>query len=182
MDFGGFGDAKVPQELAEDRFFYTEARASIEDERVTFLRACFYRLGQLWSPLPNRLTAEESTGRRLLRYAVAGWYCGVYVLAAVGIWRLWKSGPPLRGRPAGRNIDAAGGMVAKGESTDDAVLPRSGGPLWMWGVLLCLVFTGVHTFYWSNLRMRAPLMPFVALVAGAALCRRQGGVADRSPK
>ncbi len=36
---------------------------------------------------------------------------------------------------------------------------------WIWGVLLCLVFTGVHTFYWSNLRMRAPLMPFVAIVA-----------------
>ena len=53
--------------------------------------SCLYRVGQLWSPLPNRLTAEESTGRRLLRYAVAGWYCGVYLLAAVGIWRLrWK--------------------------------------------------------------------------------------------
>ena len=36
---------------------------------------------------------------------------------------------------------------------------------WVWGVLLCLVFTLVHTFYWSNLRMRAPLMPFVAIVA-----------------
>ena len=36
---------------------------------------------------------------------------------------------------------------------------------WIWGVLLCLVFTGVHTFYWSNMRMRAPLMPVVALVA-----------------
>lgn len=136
MDFGGFGDAKVPQELAEDRFFYTEARASIKDERSTFLRACFYRLGQLWSPLPNRLTAEESTGRSLLRYAVAAWYCGVYLLAAVGVWRLrWSLFKPS----------------------------------WVWGVLLCLVFTGVHTLYWSNLRMRSPLMPFVACVAAAAL-------------
>ena len=99
-----------------------------------------YRVLQLWSPLPNRLTAEESTGRRVLRYAVAGWYCGVYLLATVGIWRLrWQ------------------------------VIQ----PPWVWGVLLCVVFTGVHTFYWSNLRMRAPLMPFVACVAGAAFCDRR---------
>jgi hypothetical protein len=35
-------------------------------------------------------------------------------------------------------------------------------------VLLCVAFTAVHTFYWTNLRMRAPLMPFVAMVAVAA--------------
>jgi hypothetical protein len=70
----------------------------------------------------------------LLRYATAVWYCGVYVMAAVGIWRLrWR-------------------------------LVRAP---WVWGVLLCLAFTAVHTLYWCNLRMRAPLMPFVALVAAA---------------
>ena len=47
-------------------------------------------------------------------------------------------------------------------------------PPWIWGVLLCVAFTAVHTFYWTNLRMRAPLMPFVALVAAAAV--------DKSPK
>lgn len=36
---------------------------------------------------------------------------------------------------------------------------------WIWGLLLCLAFTALHTFYWSNLRMRAPLMPVVYLVA-----------------
>jgi hypothetical protein len=42
---------------------------------------------------------------------------------------------------------------------------------WLWGILLCLSFTAVHTFYWSNLRMRAPLMPFVALLAAAGMQR-----------
>jgi hypothetical protein len=162
-------------EVVEDRFHRTIAISAIADDAGGFVRACFYRLGQLWSPLPNRLTAEESTGRWLLRYAVAAWYCGVYLLAGVGLWRIWKGGPPLRGRPDGRQEGAAGDAVANGEISGGAVLPRSGGPrsggraLWIWGVLLCVVFTGVHTFYWSNLRMRAPLMPFVALVAGAAL-------------
>jgi 4-amino-4-deoxy-L-arabinose transferase-like glycosyltransferase len=38
---------------------------------------------------------------------------------------------------------------------------------WLWGVLLCLSFTAVHTVYWTNLRMRAPLMPVVCLLAAA---------------
>jgi len=122
-------------ELELDKACYEFATDAISDEFDSFVRACLYRLRQLWSPLPHKLTADESTGRRLLRYATAAWYCGVYVLAAIGVWRLrWKL---LR-------------------------------PPWIWGVLLCLAFTAVHTFYWTNLRMRAPLVPFVAIVAGAA--------------
>jgi len=36
---------------------------------------------------------------------------------------------------------------------------------WVWGLLLCLSFTTVHAFYWSNLRMRAPLMPVICMAA-----------------
>jgi 4-amino-4-deoxy-L-arabinose transferase-like glycosyltransferase len=38
---------------------------------------------------------------------------------------------------------------------------------WLWGVLLCASFTLVHTFYWSNMRMRAPLAPVIACTAAA---------------
>ena len=41
-------------------------------------------------------------------------------------------------------------------------------PPWLWGMLLVLTFMAVHTFYWTNIRMRAPLMPFLCLVAAAA--------------
>jgi hypothetical protein len=71
---------------------------------------------------------------------VAAWYVTVYLLAALGVYR-------LRGK-----------------------LLRTP---WVYGLLLCLVFTAVHTFYWSNLRMRAPLMPFVALVASIAIAGGQ---------
>lgn len=40
---------------------------------------------------------------------------------------------------------------------------------WIWGITLCLTFTLLHAVYFSNLRMRAPLMPVVALLATAAL-------------
>jgi hypothetical protein len=134
-------------EFFKDEWAYQRAKEAIQTNGDLFLIASFYRIGQLWSPLPNKLTADESTGRRLLRYGTAMWYCGVYVLAAIGVWRLrWKLLQPP----------------------------------WIWGVLLCLAFTAVHTFYWTNLRMRAPLMPFVALVAGAgmwAAAPRQAGAA-----
>lgn len=38
-------------------------------------------------------------------------------------------------------------------------------PPWLWGLLLCLCFTLMHAVYWSNLRMRAPLVPVVCLAA-----------------
>ena len=40
---------------------------------------------------------------------------------------------------------------------------------WVWGVLLLLSITAVHTFYWSNMRMRAPLMPLVCLLAAVGV-------------
>ncbi|MFN0020503.1 MAG: glycosyltransferase family 39 protein [Pirellulaceae bacterium] len=116
---------------------YRGARREIASNPVMFAYSCLYRVAQLWSPLPHKLTADESWKRSLLRYAICTWYLAVYAAAIAGIWQL------------------------KGK------LLRSP---WIWGVLLCLVFTGVHTFYWSNLRMRAPLMPFVAILAGVGVC------------
>lgn len=39
---------------------------------------------------------------------------------------------------------------------------RSG---WLWGLLLAASLTAVHALYWSDMRMRAPLAPVVALLA-----------------
>jgi hypothetical protein len=36
---------------------------------------------------------------------------------------------------------------------------------WMLPLLLILNFTLVHLVYWSNMRMRAPLVPLIALIA-----------------
>jgi len=40
-------------------------------------------------------------------------------------------------------------------------------PPMVWGLLLCLTFTATHAIYWSNMRMRAPLMPCICLLAAA---------------
>lgn len=39
-----------------------------------------------------------------------------------------------------------------------------GRPPWIWGMLCVVAFAGVHTVYWSNMRMRAPAMPVVYLL------------------
>ena len=39
-------------------------------------------------------------------------------------------------------------------------------PPWAWGTILVLSVTAVHLVYWTNMRMRAPLIPQVALLAG----------------
>ncbi|MCY2989129.1 MAG: glycosyltransferase family 39 protein [Planctomycetota bacterium] len=41
-------------------------------------------------------------------------------------------------------------------------------PPWLWGLLLVAAFSAAHTVYWTNLRMRAPLMPVVCLLAAVA--------------
>jgi len=38
---------------------------------------------------------------------------------------------------------------------------------------MCIVFTAVHAIYWSNIRMRAPLMPAVCIAASLAAGRRR---------
>jgi len=40
---------------------------------------------------------------------------------------------------------------------------------WLFGLLLAVGFTAVHAVYWTDLRMRAPLVPFVALLAAAGV-------------
>lgn len=46
---------------------------------------------------------------------------------------------------------------------------RLAAPPWLWGILLCGGFTVAHSVYWSNMRMRAPLMPVIALLAAMGL-------------
>ena len=43
---------------------------------------------------------------------------------------------------------------------------------WRWGLLLVITLTAVHTLFWSNIRMRAPLVPWIALLVGASCSGR----------
>ncbi len=43
--------------------------------------------------------------------------------------------------------------------------------VWLMPILLCLTLTAIHMIYWSNMRMRAPMMPVVYMIACWPLMR-----------
>lgn len=45
---------------------------------------------------------------------------------------------------------------------------RAISPPWVWGLLLVLCFAGIHSIYWSDMRMRSAVIPVLALWVGAA--------------
>jgi hypothetical protein len=142
----------APQaELDYDAACYEEARRTIGQNPAMFVALSAYRVAQLWSPLPNLTKANTSGLRRKLRYPVAAWYTGVFALALVA------------------------GFYGVAQSLSSNRLAGWLNSPWLYGLALCLVFTAVHSVYWSNLRMRAPLMPFIACAsaAGAAIVRRK---------
>ena len=150
-EFNAQWDERRPNgELAADRLAYDEAWRTIRSEPGTFVYSCFVRLGRLWSPLPHRLATDESPARRSSRYAVAAWYVLEYLLAAIGVWRI------ARFRPA----------------PGTSVVAQRFNNTWLWGLLLVLSLSCVHTIYWADMRMRAVVMPVIALAAAAGALRR----------
>ena len=44
---------------------------------------------------------------------------------------------------------------------------------WAAGLLLVVSLTGLHSVYWSNMRMRSPLVPVVSLLASSVMFSRE---------
>jgi 4-amino-4-deoxy-L-arabinose transferase-like glycosyltransferase len=153
-------------ELANDRQAYAEAWQQIADEPGMFLYACLVRVGRLWQPLPHQGSPAETPTARWLRYGIGFWYLGELALAAIGLAGLIRQGLAAPSEPG----SAAPFPGRRGPTPTRGSVRRT----WLWGLLLVLSFTAVHTLYWTNMRMRAPLMPVVALTAVAALGRLRG--------
>ena len=144
-------DADRADEVSRDRLAYSDALRTIRDQPRMFLYACLVRVGRLWSPLPHQITPDETMARRTSRYAVGLWYLVELSLGSLGLVVV------LRGFPNRGSQSAT----------------------WLWGLLLVVSFTAVHAVYWSNIRMRAPLMPVAALVVAAAIMRLRATAGNR---
>jgi hypothetical protein len=184
--FNADWNARRPaDELQADRQAYTEALQTIRRQPATFLHACLVRVGRFWSPLPHQLTLDETPARRLSRYAVAIWYIAEYALVLLGIWRLgWRRGE-WRVESGEERIQAESGKAEGGKgsrittemNTSSFLLSPS--PLrlpsstWFWGLVLILILLAGHLVYWTDMRMRAPIMPVVALIAAGGLFVRK---------
>jgi len=166
----------VARELAEDELAERCAASHIVARPASFFAASLWRLGQFWSPLPNATIAGERVPRRAARYAIAAWYVVVGWLAVRGLGRWLLAGwgavqGTLRGRVGARSV----------------ALPRpTCRRIFAWSPLAALVvcFAAAHTMYWSNLRMRGPVMPAICLWAaagvGAGTLVRVGGSSNNS--
>jgi len=154
-EFDAAWDRRRPRdEVQADRLAYEEAMQTIRREPGTFVEACLVRLGRFWAPLPHQITPQETSLRRASRYGVAVWYAVEFALAIVGIVF----------------CGAAAGTAAKrwsaARSRRDACATNHFWT-WFWGLLFVACLTAVHTVYWTDMRMRAPVMPVVALAAAA---------------
>ncbi len=52
---------------------------------------------------------------------------------------------------------------------------------WIWGTLLLASYTLVHAVYWTDMRMRAPLVPVIALLVAVAVSRLVAKRDDATP-
>ncbi|MCR4412169.1 MAG: phospholipid carrier-dependent glycosyltransferase [Thermoguttaceae bacterium] len=149
--------AEIPaSETDADRKAYDEAWRNIRAEPGMFAYACLVRVARLFSPFPHQTDPHEGRSARALRYAAAAWYVAELPLALAG-------------------------AVAVGLAWRAATARANGEPWapWLWAGLLVLTFVAVHAFYWTDLRMRAPLMPALALAAARGAGWLAGAIGRR---
>lgn len=134
--------AGIENELDEDRLARQLALETMRADPAGFARATGVRLGRFWNFSPH-ITAHAAGHPAPLERASTRWLIASWYLAefALALWGL------------------AGAARGPNRAT------------WLAGVLLVVVLSVVHGVYWSDLRMRAPAMPVVALLAAAGARR-----------
>jgi hypothetical protein len=133
-------------ELADDALAYDLALQTIKNDPQTFALSCFYRLGWLWAWWP-------SGAGTLTTLAIGTWYGAILALALRGLYELFcGQGPGAKFSGCSRRMTVLGN--------------------WLPGLGLIVVLSAVHCVYWSNMRMRAPVMPCIYLLALASISRR----------
>lgn len=138
-------------ETYRDRACYERAFEVIGNRPGEFATSCVVRVGWLWSPLTHQLGETESRSRRGMRYLIAGWYAIIYLAGGVGLLH-WKEARQ-RAPALDTNSEGKAGQLHP----------------WLYGLLFCVALTVLHMFFWSNMRMRAPLVPILSLMAAFGL-------------
>ncbi|HEY1067299.1 MAG TPA: hypothetical protein VGE52_14355, partial [Pirellulales bacterium] len=126
-------------ELAYDEAYGRLAASAIASDPVGYRLATAHRLAKFWAIEPHREGHQESVKRQALRVAIGAWYALQFALAALGLIALL-----FRRREPGATA-------------------------WFPAFLLIVAFTYAHSVYWSDLRMRGPIEPALALFAAAGL-------------
>ena len=148
-------------EVAQDRLAYETAKAAILADFSGFLKSCVWRWTRLLGPMPQQPTPQApppqspvTTPNTVPAAAPPGTPTGRLPSAAIATVTIYYSGFTLL---------VLAGIWRIGR--------RLLTPRYAAAVALLLSLFAVHTFYWSNLRMRAPAVPALAIFAAIGLCR-----------
>lgn len=144
----------VGDELATDAWMYEQAWETIRGAPHLFLRSCVYRLQRFWSVRAMVLPPHAAPSSQPARGAAAQpprpaslvqWAA---LLVAMWYSLLW----------AGCALSVLAGLSGRSRCRLR--------DLW----LAVLAFLAVHSLYWTDTRMRAPLMPVLAILAVTGWC------------
>ncbi len=126
---------KIVDEVEDNRLANQTAWATIFRSPWTFAKACVIRIVWFWAIWP-----APGQASLYLSILIGCWYSILFVLF------LWGSVPGLAGWWS-RRISASTSLA------------------WLPAATLIVGLTLIHAVYWSNMRMRAPLIPIVAVIA-----------------
>ena len=124
-----FGENGEHHEVSDDRLASDVAWKTISSNPSTFIKSCFVRTSWFWALTPYRAGVSGISSR-----AIGVWYSFLYLCFFLSLGSLLRERLHKRLR-VNRLL------------------------LWTPAVALAFSLMLVHAIYWSNMRMRAPLMP-----------------------
>ncbi len=137
-------------EVERDRWMSHQAWDTIRNHPKTFIKACAIKFCWFWNVAPHSSASHSLP--YLLRLGVGLYYGVLWILLTIGIC------------VAARRIFKYGKMF------------RS----WQAPLLLVVAMSLAHLMYWSDGRMRAPIMPAIALLAALAISAQTQNQPDRN--
>lgn len=137
-------------ETATDAWYYKQAKQAIANDPGAFALSCMLRLRRFWA-----VSAADEHVPYVVRLGTSAWYAIVWVGLALNLVSVIKR-PWLIGQDQSTT------------TTEEAT--------WFLAMLWAIVaaFAAMHLFYWTDTRMRAPVMPILAMLSahGWSLLRR----------
>ncbi|MEJ7592446.1 MAG: hypothetical protein WKF77_12920 [Planctomycetaceae bacterium] len=131
----------IGSEPAQDAWYYHQAVASMKAQPLSFFKSCLLRLRRFCAITPG----SNDGLPRFAKTLVAVWYGLIWIGIGAAIGR---SSSALRGMSGFRSK----GCIPPDHSLAD---------LW----LVVFSFMLLHAVYWTDTRMRAPVMPFICIIA-----------------
>lgn len=125
-------------EVGRDRWMYSRAQANMKADPASYRKACLLRLKRFWAIVPTS-AAENGTVAVL---AVGMFYSAIALGLLVQLVLNLK------------NL-----FVASGDRDSNRTIQ----PWILWSCIFA--FVAMHCVYWTNTRMRAPLMPIVIVLS-----------------